>query len=233
MCGRYVSAKPASELAAEFEVEEIKTDEQGPRFNVAPTDPVYAVATSKDGTRRLGTFRWGLVPFWAKDPKIGSRMINARVETLAQKHRRTLSRRRCIIPADGFYEWQEREGKRPKQPFYIHDTDGKPLAMAGLWEVWHDPDHPDDDPLRTCTIITTDANQVVARTHDRMPVILPSDAWDQWLDPTVDDLDVVQGLLVCDVPVKLEAYPVSTEVNSVKNDGEQLIIPLEGHDPEE
>jgi putative SOS response-associated peptidase YedK len=99
--------------------------------------------------------------------------------------------------------------------------------------VWHDPDHPDDDPLRTCTIITTDANQVVARTHDRMPVILPADAWDQWLDPSVDDLDLVQGLLVGEVPVKLEAYPVSTEVNSVKNDGEQLIIPLEGHDPEE
>jgi putative SOS response-associated peptidase YedK len=233
MCGRYVSAKPAAELAAEFEVEEIKTDDQGPRYNVAPTDPVYAVATSKDGTRRLGTFRWGLVPFWAKDPKIGSRMINARVETLAQKHRRTLSRRRCIIPADGFYEWQQREGKRPNQPFYIHEKDGKPLAMAGLWEVWHDPDEPDAEPLRTCTIITTDANQVVARTHDRMPVILPTEVWDVWLDPSVDDLELVQGLLVGDVPVKLEVYPVSNEVNSVKNDGEQLIIPLEGHDPEE
>jgi putative SOS response-associated peptidase YedK len=234
MCGRYVAARPMSELAAEFHVDDVRAEDHGQRFNVAPTDPVYAVATSKDGTRRLGTFKWGLVPFWAKDPKVASRMINARVETLAQKHRRTLSRRRCIIPADGFYEWQDREGKRPKQPFYIHDRAGGTLAFAGLWEVWHDPENPDAEPLRTCTIITTDANQVVARTHDRMPVILSPAAWDAWLDPTIDDLDVVQGLLVAeaDPADTLEVYPVNTDVNSVKNDGPQLILPLEGHDPQ-
>src|SRR5688500_13527899 len=137
MCGRYVSHTPAAVLAEQFGVDEVKVDDLPERVNVAPTDPVYAVAESK-GTRKLGTFQWGLVPCWAKDRKVGSRMINARVENLTQKHKRTLERRRCIVPADGFYEWQEREGQIKKQPFFIHAADGKPLAFAGLWEVWHD-----------------------------------------------------------------------------------------------
>ncbi len=229
MCGRYVSSTPVGVLAEHFEVEDVRAADLGPRFNVAPTDEVYAVAEGKDGTRRLGTFKWGLVPFWAKDPKVGSRMINARVETLQSKFKRTLERRRCLIPADGFYEWQERPAGQKNQPFFIHRKDGEPLAFAGLWEVWHDDDDPDAEPLRTCSIITTDANQVVARTHDRMPVMLAPDAWEAWLDVDQHDLDVIQGLLVPAEPGELEVYPVSTEVNSVKNDGGHLVEPLEGH----
>jgi putative SOS response-associated peptidase YedK len=231
MCGRFVSTTPAAVLAERFHVAEVRTDELGERYNVAPTDPVYAVAESKDGIRRLGTFKWGLVPFWAKDPKVGSRMINARVETLTSKFKRTLERRRCLIPADGFYEWQEREGKRPKQPFFIHRGDAEPMAFAGLWEVWHDPDDPDGEPLRTCSIITTDANQVVARTHDRMPVMLPEAAWSEWLDVAQHDVDRLQALLVPEPAARLEVYPVSTDVNSVRNDGPHLLEPLEGHEP--
>jgi putative SOS response-associated peptidase YedK len=232
MCGRYVSSTPVGVLAERFQVEDVRADELGPRFNVAPTDEVYAVAEGKDGTRRLGTFKWGLVPFWAKDPKVGSRMINARVETLRSKFTRTLERRRCIIPADGFYEWQERPAGQRKQPFFIHRKDGEPLAFAGLWEVWHDDDNPDGDPLRTCSIVTTDANQVVARTHDRMPVTLGPDKWGAWLDVGQHDLDVIEGLLVPGDPSELEVYPVSTDVNSVKNDGAHLVDPLEGHEPD-
>ncbi|MDQ1373010.1 MAG: hypothetical protein QOJ09_348 [Actinomycetota bacterium] len=231
MCGRYVSSTPVGVLAERFQVAEVRADELGERFNVAPTDEVYAVAEGKDGTRRLGTFKWGLVPFWAKDPKVGSRMINARVETLQSKFKRTLERRRCIIPADGFYEWQERPEGQKKQPFFIHRKDTEPLAFAGLWEVWHDDDHPDREPLRTCSIITTDANQVVARTHDRMPVMLPPEAWKPWLDVDQHDLDVVQALLVAPPADELEVYPVSLDVNSVRNDGAHLVEPLEGHAP--
>jgi putative SOS response-associated peptidase YedK len=218
-------------LAERFEVEDVRAPDLGARFNVAPTDEVYAVAEGKDGTRRLGTFKWGLVPFWAKDPKVGNRMINARVETLSSKIKRTLERRRCLIPADGFYEWQERPAGQRKQPFFIHRRDGQPLAFAGLWEVWHDPDAPDADPLRTCSIITTDANQVVARTHDRMPVMLTPDAWKAWLDVSQHDIDALEGLLVAATPESLEVYPVSTDVNSVKNDGAHLVEPLDGHEP--
>ena len=231
MCGRYVSTTPVGVLAERFEVADVRASDLGERYNVAPTDEVYAVAEGKDGTRRLGTFKWGLVPFWAKDPKVGNRMINARLETLQSKFKRTLERRRCLIPADGFYEWQDRPKGQRKQPFFIHRKDGEPLAFAGLWEVWHDPEDPDAEPLRTCSIITTDANQVVARTHDRMPVMLPPTAWQPWLDVEQHDVDAVRRLLVTANPDGLEVYPVSTDVNSVKNDGAHLVEPLEGHDP--
>ena len=231
MCGRFASSTPVAVLAETFQVQEVKAPDLGEKYNVAPTDPVYAVAESKDGTRKLGTFHWGLVPFWSKDRKGGAKMINARVESVAKKHRRTLERRRCLIPADGFYEWQDRGEKQKKQPFFIHMKDGSPMAFAGLWEVWHDPNDEDAEPLRSCTIITTDANQVVARTHDRMPVILPEDAWAQWLDVENRDVEKAQSLLLPIPPDLLEVYPVSMDVNSVRNDGRHLIDPLEGHEP--
>ena len=235
-----MSATPAQKLAEEFKVDAVKA-ELPERYNVAPTLDVYAVAESKNsGDRQLGTFRWGLVPSWAKDPSIGNRMINARAETLAEKpaFKRILLRRRCIIPADGFYEWQRTgdegagsKGKGRKQPFFIRRKDGHPLALAGLWEVWKPKDEPDAEWLRTCTIITGPPNELVARIHDRMPVILPEDAWDTWLDPEVDDLELIEGLLVPYPAHKLEAYPITTEVNNVRNEGAHLIEPLEGHEP--
>lgn len=243
MCGRYVSATPAQQLAEEFGVDEVKA-ELPARFNVAPTLDVYAVAPSKSaGHRQLGTFRWGLVPSWATDPSVGNRMINARAETLATKpaFKRILARRRCIIPADGFYEWQRQgdavtgprggAGKVPKQPFFIRRTDGRSLAFAGLWDVWKPKDQPDADWLRSCTIITGPPNELLARIHDRMPVILADGAWDMWLDPDVDDIDALESLLAPYPAVGMQAYPVSKEVNNVGNDGPGLAEPLDGHAP--
>src|SRR5690606_25370196 len=141
-------------------------------------------------TRRVDAFHWGLVPRWAKDPKIGSRMINARAETVAEKaaFRSALKKRRCSVPADGFYEWQKLAGRTAKQPFYIHRPDGEPYAFAGLWETWRGPDGTGDEVLRSCTIITTAPNSEMAKIHDRMPVILPPEAWDTWLDRDNEDL---------------------------------------------
>lgn len=191
------------------------------RFNVAPTQPVYAVAESRgENPRRiLGHLRWGLVPPWAKDPTVGSRMINARAEGIATRSafQQALARRRCIIPADAFYEW------RDKRPFAFARRDGRPLAFAGLWEVWHDRDAPRGEPLRTCTIITTAANAVLAPVHDRMPVILAPEAWSAWLDPTNQDVVAVQRLLVPCPEGDLEAWPVSTRVNNAANEGPDII----------
>jgi putative SOS response-associated peptidase YedK len=226
MCGRYTSRTPAADLAEYFGVDEAVAAELGERFNVAPTDEVYAVAESKEG-RRLGTFRWGLVPFWAKDTKVGAKMINARAEGLLDKpaYRRPFERRRCIIPADGFYEW-ERVSSTKKQPWYITRADGKPMAFAGLWESWRPVKDSDEGKVRSCVIITGEPNEKVARLHDRMPVMLPPEAWDAWLDPANDDVDALQSLLVPAPAALFELVPVGTAVNTVTNDGPELIEPV-------
>jgi putative SOS response-associated peptidase YedK len=237
VCGRYVSATPADQLAQEFHVDAVKADDLPAKYNVAPTDPIYAVAPSRDGeTRQLGTFKWGLVPNWSKDATGGAKMINARAETIATKpaFRNLLQKRRCIIPADGFYEWQrlgDPDAKKPrKQPFFIRRRDGKSMAFAGLWDVWKPRDDPDAEWLRSATIITGTPNELVARLHDRMPVILPEESWDAWLDPTNDDPDALRALLVPLPADQVEAWPVEPLVNSVRNDGPELIEPLEGHE---
>jgi putative SOS response-associated peptidase YedK len=237
MCGRFVSSTPVSKLAEQFLVEDVKVDEHEPNFNVAPTNEILAVAASKEGARRLGTFKWGLVPSWAKDPSIGNRMINLRAETVSEKpsFRRTLAKHRCIIPVDGFYEWKDMGKGRKKQPFYIRPRDGTVLALAGLWEAWKDKDRPEDDEdawLRTCTIITTEPNKLLADIHNRMPVVLPPDTWDAWLDRENADADALAALLRPAPDDLLELYPVGTDVNSVRNNGEHLVLPLEGHEPD-
>jgi putative SOS response-associated peptidase YedK len=247
MCGRFTSTTPAAELAETFAVTDIKVEQLGFRYNVAPTDKVYAVAERRPAgpddapIRQLGAFRWGLVPAWAKDPGIGSRLINARSETIAEKpaYREALLRRRCIVPADAFYEWQARPGSgsgrsRPtKVPHVIRHRDGTPLAFAGLWEVWRAPGEPDGPPVRSCAIVTTEANTAIAPIHDRMPVDLPPSAWDRWLDPGNRDVESTLGLLVPAPPDQFEIYPVSTLVSNVANDGPELIVPaLEGERPE-
>ncbi|MDQ3758022.1 MAG: SOS response-associated peptidase [Actinomycetota bacterium] len=236
MCGRFASSTPVSKLVEQFLVDEVTVDAHEPNWNVAPTNDILAVAASKEGVRRLGTFKWGLVPSWAKDPSIGNRMINLRAETVSEKpsFKRTLAKHRCIIPIDGFYEWKAMGAGRKKQPFYIRSRDGTALALAGLWEAWKDKDkagEADDEWLRTCTIITTTPNKLLAPIHDRMPVVLPLEAWDTWLDRDNDDVDALAALLRPAPDDLLELYPVSPEVNSVRNNGEQLIAPLEGHDP--
>jgi putative SOS response-associated peptidase YedK len=224
MCGRFVSATPPDQIAAYFGAEPPE-ELLEPSYNVAPTNDVYAVLS--DGTTRVvDAFHWGLVPLWAKDPKIGSKMINARAETLAEKnaYKSAFRKRRCIIPADGFYEWQQRPeagAKAKKQPWFIHRPDGEPYAFAGLWEVWKGPNK-DQDPLRSCTIITTSPNTEMARIHDRMPVILPQSAWDTWLDREVDDLELLGRLLVPAPPEVIVMHTVSTDVNNVRNKGVAL-----------
>jgi putative SOS response-associated peptidase YedK len=240
MCGRYASSRSPEDLAEEFEIDrarlsETVTEPISPDYNVAPTKPVYAVLDRPDGPRQLRVLRWGLVPFWAKDPAIGGRMINARVETVSEKpaYRQAFAKRRCLLPADGYYEWyptqqRGRSGKPLKQPFYIHAADGSTLAMAGLYEIWRDPAKPDDDPTRflwSCTVITTSAEDELGRIHDRMPMLVERDRWGDWLEPG-NDAESVRDLLVPAAPGRLEAYPVSTEVNNVRNNGPQLVEPL-------
>jgi putative SOS response-associated peptidase YedK len=227
MCGRFVQAQDPATYARFFGAALVENLEAAaPSYNVAPTDGVYAVA-EHDGDRRLGRFRWGLIPFWAKDRGIGSRHINARAETVAVKpaFKESFLARRCLIPADGFFEWQRRS--KGKLPHYIFRTDRAPLALAGLWASWRDPGT--DERVASCTIITTDPNDLVSPLHDRMPVVLPADAWDRWLDRAFADTAALKGLLVPSGE-DMEAHPVSTLVNSVRNNLPECIIPLEDVD---
>lgn len=229
MCGRFVSSSPPDELAAYFGVDQVAETALEPNYNVAPTQDVYAVVEDDD-TRHLDAFFWGLVPSWAKDAKIGSRMINARAETLAQKnaYKSSFAKRRCLIPADGFYEWRKLgPGKKPKkQPMFVRRADGAPLAFAGLWSVWRGPDK-NQEPLRSVTIVTTTPNTTLADVHDRMPVIVPEDDWGRWLDRDDHDLVALQELLVPASDGLLTITPVSTDVNNVRNNSPELLEPVE------
>lgn len=196
-------------------------------YNVAPTDDVYTVV-EHGGRRGIEVCHWGLVPSWAKSPAIGSRMINARAETLATKFKPAFTRRRCLVPATGFYEWRTVPGQKKKQAMFIHDRSGHLLAFAGLWEIWRDRDGAaedgmHDDRLRSCTIITTSANEDIAPVHDRMPVLLSPEHWSTWLDETNDDLDALGQLLVPAATGLLDLYPVSPDVGNVANEGAHLM----------
>jgi putative SOS response-associated peptidase YedK len=231
MCGRFVSASPPDELARYFDVAEVAEQVLEPSYNVAPTKDVYVVVET-GGVRRLETFHWGLIPFWAKDAKVGQRMINARADSVTTKnaYKRAFLKRRCLIPADGFYEWQKLDdGPKPKkQPVYVERRDGEPIAFAGLWELWRPKDSDDESAwIRSCTIITTEPNETMAPIHDRMPVLLPPSAWSAWLDPANDDVDTLGQLLVPAPDELLQVHPVSTRVNNVRNDDSALIEPFD------
>ena len=217
MCGRFTLAAPAEQVAAQFQLP--ATPELSARYNIAPTQQVLGVRAA-DGGREATFFRWGLVPSWAKDLSVGSRMINARAETVAEKpsFRAALRQRRCLIPADGFYEWQAREGG--KQPYHITMADGGLFAMAGLYERWKSPE---GSWLESCTILTTEANELMRSLHDRMPVILPPEHYDLWLDPGLHDAGPLEALLVPYPAEQMAAAPVSRGVNHVGNDGPELL----------
>jgi putative SOS response-associated peptidase YedK len=220
MCGRFCYFSPAEAVTRLFGAR--VPNDPAPRYNIAPTQDAPVIRADADGRTLVG-LRWGLVPFWAKDPKIGNRMINARGETVAAKpaFRAAFRKRRCLVIADGFYEWQKVAGG--KQPWLIAQADGEPFAMAGLWESWRPAE--DAAPLETCTIITTAANDMMRPLHDRMPAILDGAAIDRWLDPAAEPA-ALEPLLAPAPDGILRAVPVSRRVNSPANDDPALIEPV-------
>jgi putative SOS response-associated peptidase YedK len=241
VCGRFVSASSPALLAERFDVDEVQIEgDVEPDYNVAPRAQIMVVR-QRDDHRVLSRVKWGLVPSWAKDPGIGDRMINARAEGLATKpaFRRSFAKKRCLIPADGFYEWKvvappsTPKGRPKKQPVFVHRRDGEPMAFAGLWSVWKVPEGREvegagpDMWLRTCVIVTTRANDLLLPVHDRMPVLLPESAWSTWLDPENEDVAALTALLVPAPDADLELWPVSTAVNKPEHTGPELVEPVE------
>ena len=232
MCGRYVSVSTPEQLAEHFAVDEVRTDPLPPRWNVAPTLDVYAVI-ERDGTRRLGTMRWGFVPYWTKALKGARTPINARLETVAttKMFASSFEKRRCLLPADGFYEWQapETDGGT-KQPYHLHAPDGEPFAFAGIWTVWRDPegDPGDDgevDPLFSAAIVTTAAEGELTRIHERVPLILPRRLWSDWLTADPSEAPHLEAALQALGSPSLVAEPITTRVNDVRNEGPELLEP--------
>ncbi len=221
MCGRFTLTVDPADLQESFS-DVIFPSKFAPRFNIAPTQPVLAIPN--DDKYKADFFVWGLIPMWAKDPRIGNRMINARAETLAEKpaFRGVLKYKRCLILADGFYEWKSAGGKKSKTPFFIHMKDRKPFAFAGLWDAWNSPD---GSLIKTCTIITTEPNELMSLIHNRMPAILHPRDYAKWLDPAPQTPDLLRPLLKPFPADNMDAYPVTTLVNKPINDTPELVVP--------
>jgi putative SOS response-associated peptidase YedK len=234
MCGRFTQERATSELAEIFGAED-RVDLPGGRFNVAPTDPA-AVVVQREDHRAITAYRWGLIPHWSETAKTGNRMFNARAESIDRNpaFRYAFGKRRCLVPVDAFYEWR-RDGEA-RLPYAVVRADRKPMALAGLWAGWKDPGT--EEIIRSFTIVTTGPNDLMRPIHNRMPVVVPESAWDRWLDPTLTkpaDLAELHGLLVPAEDDMLDAYRVSPRVNSVRNDGPELVEPVDNmgrHDPE-
>ncbi len=234
MCGRYASTQSDSDLRAVFDIAESVGDELPPSYNIAPTQTVRTVLErtpkdepESDAVRQLRSVRWGLIPSWSKDAKIGSRMINARSETITEKpsFKKAASKRRCIVPADGYYEWEKRDGA--KVPYFLH-AEGV-LAMAGLYELWRDPTKSDDDEDRwvwSVTVLTAPAADALGHIHDRSPVVIPDGLRDDWLSPSITKLESVQEMLATVPEPRLLPYEVGTAVNSVRNNSPELLDPV-------
>lgn len=220
-----MSITAPEQLAEYFEVDEVRTESMGERYNVAPTLDVYSIIETK-GTRRLGTLRWGFVPIFAKQLK-GRAPINARIETIDSNgmFRDAWQRHRCLLPADAFWEWQGRGEGRKKQPFHIAAPGGEPLALAGIWSVWRDPGQDDPEPVFTTAIVTTDARGRMEELHDRMPVIVPRKLWKDWLTADPEDVPHLREAIEALGPPDLVATSVTGLVNNVKNEGPELAEP--------
>jgi putative SOS response-associated peptidase YedK len=221
MCGRFALTVDPADLQEAFP-DYAFPPEYAPRYNIAPTQSVLVLPN--DGTKKADFFVWGLIPSWAKDPAIGNRLINARAETLAEKpsFRSAFRYHRCLIFASGFFEWQAQPGSKAKVPHFIRLKSGKPFAFAGLWEHWQSPD---GSEVRSATIITTSPNELMAKLHNRMPVILPPDAYAQWLDPAPRQPADLQKFLIPYSPEEMAAYPISTLVNKPENDRPEVVVP--------
>ena len=222
MCGRFALTADKKKLEESFAGVETPA-EMPQRYNIAPSQPIAVIANNNPHT--LEFFQWGLIPSWAKDPKIGNRMINARAETLAEKpsFKTAYKRRRCLIPANGFYEWRKTPGSKTKTPLYIYLKSGDPFAFAGLWESWHGKD---GSNILSCTIITTEPNHFVAEIHNRMPVILPPEHYQQWLDPDEQDPAHLNPLLAPFPAELMAAHVVSRTVNNPRNETAECIEPV-------
>lgn len=222
MCGRFTLTVDAESIQMHFPWLKVP-DIIEPRYNIAPSQPIAVVPNT--GENELDFFIWGLIPSWAKDPKIGNRLINARSETLSEKpsFRSAYKRRRCLVLADGFYEWVKQPGQKVKSPFYVQMESKEPFAFAGLWETWYSPD---GSELKTAAIITTEPNELVSRIHARMPVILPREAYDLWLDPEEKSKDNFDHILTPYPSSEMIQFPVSRIVNSPSNDSPGCIEPL-------
>lgn len=230
MCGRFTLTTPVERLAEQFELAG-ELPEVTPSYNIAPAQQIAAVAANAEGERKLRELHWGLVPRWSKAPEIGSRMINARAEALAEKNsfKSAFKKRRCLILADGFYEWRRPgEGESgPKQPYYIKLETGTPYAFAGLWESWEGEDGEGNKrTIHSTTIITTEANELVGEIHHRMPVILPPESYARWLDTSIQAPEELMPLLAPYPSAQMEAYPVSTHVNRLANDDPGCVEPV-------
>lgn len=224
MCGRFVSKAEKAKVEKEFKVKIGDPNLAAPRYNIAPTQMIDAIAEIENA-RKISSFRWGLIPSWAKDDSIGSKLINARAETLREKpsFRDAFRSRRCIVPASGFYEW-EKTSKGPKQPFYFYLKEKEVFGFAGLWEEWLDKET--GELTETCTIITTEANEVLKPVHDRMPVILKNSDYDFWLDKKVKDTSKLQNLLVPFPAEEMDSHAVSRAVNIATADSAELVVPV-------
>ena len=218
MCGRFSLTASGETIAQQFDLAEVPDIPK--RYNIAPTQAV-ATVVSKD--QKYQPMRWGLIPHWAKDSKIGSRLINARVETVTEKpsFRNLIKQKRCLVIADGYYEWQSQKGR--KQPYYFQVGEHQPFAFAGLWDTWRSP----DGEIISCTLLTTDASAEVSPVHHRMPVIVPPQAYSQWLDPNITDPEAVLPLLNSDIYQSLSSYPVSAVVNNPTKDSAECVQPVE------
>ena len=223
MCGRFVGYRSIRELEAYFPIDKVAC-KAAENFNVAPSQEILTIVKQKD-ENWLDKFHWGLVPFWAKDISIGNKMINARAESVAEKpsFRNAFKKRRCLIPADGFYEWKGPKGD--KQPMFIALPDKKPFAFAGLWETWNDKDAP-DSIYKSCTIITTQASDSLRDIHHRMPAILKPEIYETWLDPANQNVTELNQILKNEIITELTSYPVSREVNSIRRNDPSCIEPL-------
>lgn len=237
MCGRYASSRRDAELASELDLSTVVGEELPPSWNVAPTQDGRVVLERRrrddpnaEPVREIRTMRWGLVPSWAKDPHVGSKMINARIETVTDRpaYQAAASRRRCLVPADGYFEWERRPGREGTVPHFLHGN-GEPLMFAGLYELWRNPDVPEADSARwlaTFTILTTTAPDALGHIHERSPVVIPPELRGDWLDPDLTEVGKVRGLLAQVPEPGFAAYEVSARVNDHRNNGPDLVEPV-------